>query len=99
MYLTVADSDGSIVYTHQFVLPKTVAFGRIDSDNTIAKNTIGMSVVDSLKIVDAILSDPNIPGGKYIISNIDSRPLVALAKDGNIYSLDASLTVRMQDRD
>ncbi len=58
-----------------------------------------MSVIDSLKIVDATLSDPNIAGGKYIISNTDSRPLIAIAKDGNIYSLDTALTVRIQDRD
>lgn len=65
----------------------------------IAKNTIGMSIIDTLRIADANLSDPNIAGGKYIISNTDSRPLIAIAKDGNIYSLDTSLTVRIQDRD
>ena len=53
--------------------------------------TTGLSLV-----IGATLSDPSIPGGTYI-TDISRRPIVAIARDGNIYIVDPTVSLRYKE--
>ncbi len=46
----------------------------------------------------ATVSDPSIPGG-YYMADSTQRPLLAIARDGNIYPIASGLTAVFGDRD
>ena len=97
MRILIVDASGSISHTHTLTLPEDTRF--IDTSRTAATVT-GVLLIPTAgvtRIIPASPIDPSIPGGQYI-TDMSYRPLAALARDGNIYTLDPLVTLRYRSR-
>lgn len=52
----------------------------------LSGNTLALSPRSGYRAVSARFDDPSIPGGYYIVDT-NQKPIVAIARDGNIYSI------------
>ncbi len=98
MRILTVDASGSISHTHTLTLPDGTRF--IDSSQNTSTST-GVILTPSsgvTRIIPASPTDPSIPGGQYL-TDTSYRPLAALARDGNIYTLDPLLTLRYRSKD
>jgi hypothetical protein len=93
----LVNSGSSILYRHTLSLPENTVF--IDATNTIATNTgvIITPLANTSLMVQATSIDPTIPGGAYI-TGMDRHPIVAIARDGNIYVLDPTVALRYTEK-
>ena len=98
MRILIVDASGSISHTHTLTLPEDIRF--LDTSRTAATATgvLIMPIVGVTRIIPASQTDASIPGGQYI-TDMSYRPLAALARDGNIYTLDPLVTLRYRSRD
>jgi hypothetical protein len=98
MRILTVDQTGSISHTHILSLPEDVRF--IDRSHMADSATgVIMTPISGLtRITWASQSDVSIPGGQYI-TDMSYRPLAAIARDGNIYTLDPMLTLRYRSKD
>jgi hypothetical protein len=90
----LVNSWGSILYRHSLSLPDNTMF----IDSTKATNTANTGVFITplagiTLFTPAATSDPSIPGGTYI-TDISRRPIIAIARDGNIYIVDPTVSLK-----
>lgn len=93
MRILTVDQTGSISHIHTISLPTSTQF--IDTSRT-APSATGVLLTPTTgvtRIAPASQADTSIPGGQYI-TDTGYRPLAAIARDGNIYTLDPTVTLR-----
>jgi hypothetical protein len=97
MRILTIDQTGSISHIHTLSLPDDARL--IDTSRTLASTWVLLTPVSgSTRIIPASSTDPSIPGGQYI-TDTNYRPLVAIWRDGNIYTLDPLVTLRYRSKD
>jgi FG-GAP-like repeat len=98
MRILTVDQTGSISHIHTLILPDDTRF--IDSSR-LANSSTGVIMTPTAgvtRITWASQKDTSIPGGQYI-TDMSYRPLAAIARDGNIYILDPTTTLRYRSKD
>ncbi len=96
-FQVVRRSDSSLVYEQTLTLPESAKI--IDtSQNPDTGSGLLVTTAGQYRSIFAELSDPNIPNGMYITDD-SSNPILALAKDGNIYTLDDEVTLSLASED
>jgi hypothetical protein len=96
MTIRVQDGLWRDVYTQMLSLPNDAKIELLSSrERESSRSSIGISLENWYKAVPAALSDPNIPLGMYIISENDSRSIVLVSKDGNIYQASSWTTLNL----
>ena len=97
MELLTLNQSGSISHIHTLSLPDDVRFIDRSQNNTPTATGVLVSP-NSTRIIPATSSDTSIPGGLYI-TDVTYHPLAAIARDGNIYTLDKKNTLRYSSKD
>lgn len=73
----------------------------IDSTKATPSSNTGVFITPlagSTLMVPAASTDPSIPGGIYI-TDISRRPIIAIARDGNIYIVDPTVSLKYKVQD
>jgi hypothetical protein len=97
MRIFTIDQTGSISHIHTLSLPDDARL--IDTSRTLASTWVLLTPISGLtRITPAGQADVSIPWGQYI-TDTNYRPLAAIWRDGNIYTLDPLVTLRYRSKD
>ncbi len=98
MRILTVDASGSISHTHTLTLPEDARFFDSSQNTSTSTGVVLTPVSGVTRIIPVSPTDPSIPGGQYI-TDTSYHPLIAIARDGNIYTLDPMTTLRYRSRD
>lgn len=95
MLIEFTSSDGVARSEQTLTLPDSTAFflDPTSPEKLKVLPAVIMSSYEGTRLQGATLLDPSIPGGTYITDS-GYLPLAALAKDGQIYLLDPTVSLR-----
>ena len=92
-YISVTDQ---LLFEQFLILPSSIPV--VLGESTATGNRIQILTEKSYSSIRATLKDPNIPGGVYITDD-KGIALIAIASDGNIYTLDQQILLKPTSRD
>lgn len=96
MSINVYDSQANLVYQQFLSLPSSA---RVMNGKTASENgNLVITPSGKNQLVLAAYNDPQIPGGAYI-TNENHDAILVIARDGNIYTLDNSITLSISEKD
>lgn len=97
MQLLVVNNSGSILYIHTLSLPEDIRFVDVSNETILPSRGIFITPTPMTHIVNVSSNDVSLPWGIYITDTIH-HPIIAIARDGNIYSLDKSIVLRYWEK-
>lgn len=92
--IVILDSVGRQLYRQIITLPEDAVF----TTNSGATEGVILNPSSWYSTVSASVNDPSISGGSYVIDSAN-RPVIAIARDGNIYPIASGVTAVLRQRD
>ncbi len=97
MQLLTLNSSWSISYVHTISLPEDINFIDLSKKTNTSPHGIFITPTSLFHMVMVSSTDVSIPWGTYIIDST-YWPIVAIARDGNIYTLDKNLVLKYGEK-
>lgn len=91
MRIQYTNASDQLLFEQFLILPPSMPMFLGPTESTMTHIQILTEI--GYKSIRATLRDPNIPGGTYIIDE-KGNPLIAIASDGNIYTLDQKISIQ-----
>ncbi|MBC7503535.1 VCBS repeat-containing protein [Candidatus Gracilibacteria bacterium] len=98
MQIYTMSPSGSISHIHTLSLPEDIRFIDRSLSTTTATGVIISPLALVTRVVPASSTDISIPGGVYITDST-YHPVSAIARDGNIYTIDKTITLQYRVQD
>lgn len=97
MSINVVDASNTTVYQQFVSLPRSARILDAVSSETATGN-LWVTPISPSKFVSAPMNDPMIPGGAYI-TDAEHHALLVVARDGNIYPIDPTVTLTLSEKE
>lgn len=96
MSINVLNGQNEIVYQQFMSLPRTARV--ISTNNASQTGNLVISPNAPYNFVAALANDSQIPGGAYI-TDADHNAIIAVNRDGNIYTLNNDILLNLSEKD